>query len=436
VPWGDLGIVVGLALLLTTLISGMPIFVSLGVTGAVGTVMFEGVGGLSNLGDMVFGSIWHHVLLAAPGFILMGNLFFHHDFGRDLFATADRWIGGVRGGLLIAAIWLGAMFAFICGSNMAGVATIGRIAIPEIERRGYQRALSMGALAIAGTLSVLIPPSLLMILYAVLTEVSLGDLFFAGIVPGILLTMLLSGYILLRATLDPAACPRSEPALWRERLRSLRAIAPVAITFLVVFGGIYNGIWSVIEASGAGAFMGLAFCLAYRRFAWRKFFDAVYGTVRILGMIYMIVIAATLFNYFIFVSKFDEILVALVSGLDLPGWLVIIAILVIMTALGCVFDLLAMILISIPIFLPIAVTAGYDPIWFGVILMIASELALVTPPVGLNLFIIKDLAPPGTTSAEVAMGAIPYVGVVWILFVLLTAFPGLALWLPSLAKGG
>ncbi len=430
----DLGIVCGILILVVTLMSGMPVFVAIGLSGALGSMLFESPQGIFKLGDILFDSIWNVVLLATPGFILMGALFFQHGFGRDLFNSAYAWLGRFRGGLLMSAVWLGAMFGFICGSNMAGVATIGRIAIPEVDRHGYDRSLSLGAFAIAGTLSVLIPPSLLMILYAVLAEVSLGDLFFAGVIPGILLAALLCGYIYLRAALNPALCPPGEKVSWGVKFRSLGGLAPVAITFVVVFGGIYLGVWSVVEASAAGTVMALIFTVLYGRFRWRHFLDAVNSTLRVIVMVYMIVISATLLNYFVFVSKLDERLVGFVTGLDMPGWAVIVAILAIMTVMGCIFDVLALILVSIPVFLPVAVKVGYDPLWFGIILVIACELALVTPPVGINLFIIKDLSPPGTRASEVARGTIPYVGVVWILFALLVIFPGIALWLPHAVK--
>jgi C4-dicarboxylate transporter DctM subunit len=433
----QLGILLGLLVMLLALLSGMPVFAGIGIGGAFGAILFVGFKGLLNLGDLIFGSIWHVSFLAAPGFIVMGSLFFEHEFGRDLFETVDKWLRGLRGGLIIATIWMSALFGFICGSNMAGIATIGKIAIPEVESRGYNRRLSLGAFSIAGTLSVLIPPSLWMILYAVWAEVSLEDLFFAGIIPGIVLSLLLSAYVFLRVTFNKRLCPSlKQPVSWSQKLSSLKGIVPVVVTFGVVLGGIYYGIWSVVEASAAGAVLSILLCFVYRRFSWHKFVKSIAGTVRVVVMVYMISISATLLNYFVFVSHLDKYLLKIVSGFNLPGWAIIILILLLITIMGCFFDMLALMIISISLFLPITVKLGFDPVWFGIILIVGCELALVTPPVGVNLFIIKDLAPEGTTAADVALGAIPLVVVVWILFALLTIFPKLVLWLPSLVKAG
>ncbi|MCG6115863.1 MAG: TRAP transporter large permease [Mesorhizobium sp.] len=416
------------------LVIGAPIFVSLGLAGAIGTILFVGITGLSNLGDAVFGSIWHVSLLAAPGFIFMGSVFFQHGFGRDLFNAAEAWLGRLPGGLVVSAIWLGAGFGFICGSNMAGVATVGQIAIPEVERRGYDRRLSLGAFAIAGSLAALIPPSLLMIIYAVLAEVSLGALFFAGIIPGLLLTGLLSGYVILRAVMNPALCPPENECRRVSHLAVAKGVFPLALCFFVIFGGIYAGLWSVIEASGAGAALAVALCVVYGRFSVKGFTSSLDTTVKILGLVYMIVVAASLFNHFVFISSVPIILTSFVTSLDMEPWLIMVMILLIITALGFILDLYAMLLISIPVFLPVSTAIGYDPLWFGIILIIAAELALVTPPVGLNLFIIKRIAPPGTKILDIALGALPYVLVVWVLFGILIAFPELVLWLPEYVR--
>jgi C4-dicarboxylate transporter DctM subunit len=209
---------------------------------------------------------------------------------------------------------------------------------------------------------------------------------------------------------------------------------PVLFTFLIVLGGIYMGVWSVIEAASTGAILAVIFSIVYRRLNWVRLRSSLYTTFRICSMVFTIVISATFLNYFVFVSKFDEMLVSFVNLLDLPGWAVIIAILLILSAMGCIFDMMALLLLSIPVFLPLAASVGYSPVWFGIILIIAAELALITPPVGLNLFILKDLAPKGTTTMDVAKGALPLVSVVWLLFILLTAFPQIALWLPSVMR--
>lgn len=431
---GSVLIALGLIGMIVLIFSGLPIFVAIGLAGAFGTLMFVQPSAFMASGYLIYGSLWKIGLLATPGFILMGAIFFECGFGKDLFNTANKWLGRLPGGLLIASVAMGAMFGFICGSAMAGLATIGTIAIPEVEQRGYDMKLSLGTFAISGTLSVLIPPSLLMIIYAVLAEVSLSDLFFAGLIPGILLGLFIAAYIVFRTTVNRNLCPPAPRVSWRERLNSLVGIIPVLLTFFIVLGGIYKGVWSVIEAASAGAVLAVVFSVIYGRFTWARFRASLYTTFRICSMVFTIMISATFLNYFVFVSKFDEILVSLVTAFKLPNWAVIFAILLTMSIMGCIFDMMALLLLSIPVFLPVAISVGYSPIWFGIILIIAAELALITPPVGLNLYILKDMAPKGVTTMDIAKGALPLVIVVWVLFALLTLFPQIALWLPSVMK--
>ncbi len=425
------GIFVGIAFLFGTLLIGLPVFAALGLSGLVGSLFFVDLGNLLESGHLIWGALDSFSLLAMPGFVLMGNLYFHHDFGRDLFAAADKWLGHVRGGLIIAATALGAAFGFICGSAAAGTATIGSVVIPEVERRGYDRRLSLGAIAIGGSLSSLIPPSIVMIIYASLSQTSLGSLFFAGIVPGLILTALISLYVYARAAFDKTLCPVAPRAPWRERLASLVAILPVAAAFLTIFGGIQVGAWSAIEAAPIGAIVAFLTCLAYRRLTWRSLGASIEATLRICAMIYMIIMSAHLLNYFVFVSKLDRSLVALVSSLALPGWAIMVLVLVVLTVLGCIFDVMALIIIATAVYLPVVELAGYDPVWFGIVLVLACELALITPPVGLNLFIVKDLAPPGTATSDIVRGALPYIALVWLMFAAFIAFPQIVLWLPS-----
>lgn len=429
-----LGIIAGIAILFGTLLIGVPVFAGLGLAGLIGSLFFVDLGTLLDSGHLIWGGLSSFSLLAMPGFVLMGNLYFHHDFGKDLFVAADKWMGHIRGGLIIAATALGAAFGFICGSAAAGTATIGSVVIPEVEKRGYDRRMSLGAIAIGGSLSALIPPSIIMIIYASLSETSLGSLFFAGIVPGLILAAVISVYVYIRSVLDKDLCPVTPPAPWRERLISLKGVFPVAAAFIVIFGGMYAGVWSAIEAAPVGAVVAFLTCLAYRRLTRRSLTASIEATLRICAMVYMIILSAYLLNYFVFVSKLDRALVTVVSGFDLPGWAIMALILVVLTVLGCIFDVMALIIISTSIYLPIVKFAGYDPVWFGIILVLACELALITPPVGINLYIVKDLAPEGTPTSDIIRGALPYVFLVWGLFVLFIAFPEIILWLPSMLK--
>lgn len=427
-----LGVLIGIGTLLITLLLGVPVFVGLGLGGLAGAAFYIGPTALLESGHLIFGAVDSFALLAIPGFILMGNLYFYNSFGQDLFVAADRWIGHVRGGLLVAATGMGAAFGFICGSAAAGTATIGSVVIPEIEKRGYDRALGLGSIAIGGSLSALIPPSLLMIVYASLSEASLGRMFFAGIVPGLVLTLAICIYVYGRAKVNHALCPTTPRAQWGDRVRSLGGVLPVVVAFFIIFGGMYVGAWSAIEAAPIGAIVALLTCLVYRRLTRASLRLAILSTLKISSMVYMIIIAASLLNYFVFLSRIDKWLVGLVVGLDIPGWFVVALIFLILTVMGCIFDVMALVIISTSIFLPVIKAVGYDPVWFGIMLILASELALITPPVGVNLFIVKDLAPRGTPTTTIIRGALPYVVVVWVCMALFIAFPDIVLWLPSL----
>ncbi len=430
----NVAILIGFLVLMVSLMSGLPIFLALTLTGFVGIGLLEGFGMLNNLGYLIWGAIFKWTLLAIPGFVFMGAMLFHHGFGRQLYDTCYKWLGRFPGGLLISSTAMSALFGFISGSAMAGVATIGSIAIPEVEKRGYDRKLSLGAFTIGGTLAALIPPSVMMILYAVLAEVSLGKLFFASILPGLLLSGLIILYIFLRVLFNPALAPPSPSFSWAERFHSLIGLLPVIIVFLVVLGGIYIGVWSAIEAASAGALFSVVLCLAYRRLNWNGVKESLYMTVRVCVMVYMILIGAAFLNHFIYIAGINDMLSNFINSLDISKTLVMVCILLIMTALGCVLDVIALMMLSIPVFAPLMADLGFDLVWFGIIVISSVELALITPPVGVNLYIIKDLAPPDTKMSDIIWGVLPYILVVWVFFALLLFFPEIVYWLPSTMK--
>ncbi len=351
-------------------------------------------------------------------------------FGRDLFVAADKWIGtSVRP--VIAPPPSARHSDSSAGLPAAGTATIGSVVSPAVEK-GVTTASDLGAIAIGGSISrssrrhrhdhLRFP-----------VETSL-EAFFAGIIPGLLLAVLISVYVYIRATLNKDLCPVAPPAPWRERWISLTAVLPVGAAFLIIFGGMYAGVWSAIEAAPVGAVVAFVTCVAYRRLTWGSLMASIEATLRVCAMIYMIILSAYLLNYFVFVSKLDRSLVNVVSGYDLPGWAIMVLILVVLTVLGCIFDVMALIIISTSIYLPMVKFAGYDPVWFGIILVLACELALITPPVGINLYIVKDLAPRGTPTSDIIRGAFPYVFLVWGVLLLFIAFPEIVLWLPSKMK--
>jgi tripartite ATP-independent transporter DctM subunit len=428
-----MGLVICLGLLATFLIIGMPIFMGLLLAGLAAMQYLEGFDALANVaGKIAFNQLLGYPLLAIPMFILMGNLLTTHRIGDDLFSGLYKWFGALPGGLAIASTVVCAIFGFMSGSNTAAAATIGSVAIPAMEQKKYYRPLSLGTLAVAGTLAALIPPSTIMIIYGgAATDVSIGRVFIGGILPGILLTALMSVYIYSYARVFPTRAPKGERAPMSEKILGLKELAPAGVLFVSIVGGMYAGIFTAIEASAVSVFVTLVLLIAYRRLNTAGVLQAARTTIRVSGMIYMIIVGATILGHVFFITGFRDTVSNLLLGLNLPGWGTMIVILAILTVLGTFLDVIALIMISVPIFLPVAIQSGYDAVWFGVIMVIASEMALCTPPVGVNLFVIQGIAPRGTSLMTVARGAAPFIGVIWVLLLLLIFFPEIVTWLPS-----
>lgn len=428
-----IALVICLSVLAILLIIGVPIFMCLLLAGLVGTFAFEGHDVLFNVvGKIAFNQVSGYSLLAIPMFILMGNLLMTHRMGDDLYEGVRKWFGWMPGGLAIASTVVCAIFGFMSGSNTAAAATIGGVALPAMEKANYDRALALGTMAVAGTLAALIPPSTVMIIYGTsVSDVSMGKVFIGGIIPGIILTVLMSAYIYAYAVISPEKAPRGGGSTFREKFLILPQLLPVVVIFMAVVGGMYAGIFTAIEASAASVFVSLAIIVALGRFRISSTVDALLRTVKTSGMIYMIIIGATVMGHLFFITGFREMVSSSLLQFDIPPWGTMIIILAILTVLGTFLDVVALIMISVPLFLPVVLKLGYDGVWFGVIMTIAAEMALCTPPVGVNLFVIQGIAPAGTSLMTVARGAAPFILVIWVLLLLLIFFPGIATWLPS-----
>lgn len=431
------GIILCLVVLFALLVVGAPIFICLLLSGMVGLLSVEGWQMLDNVaGKIAFSHVSGYSLLAVPMFILMGNLLLTHRIGQDLYDGMYRWFGRLPGGLAIASTVVCAIFGFMSGSNTAAAATIGSVAIPEMEKKGYDRKLSLGTLAVAGTLAALIPPSTIMIIYGVsVSGVSIGEVFVGGIVPGLILTALMSAYIYIVAKLYPRLAPAGTSFTLKEKLTLLPRLVPVVIIFVAIVGGMYIGVWTAIEASAASVMITFIIIICYRRLKLAAVLDAVKRTIRVSGMIYMIIVGANVMSYLFFVTGFQDAVSKFILQFSLSPWGNMLLILLILTILGTFLDVIALITISVPIFLPVAIAAGYSDVWFGVIMTVASEMALCTPPVGVNLFVVQGIAPKGTSLLTVSKGAAPFIGVTWVLLALLVAFPELVTWLPSTMSG-
>jgi len=423
---------IGCVLLLVFLGLGMPIAVALGLPAVIGLFLMNGFSGaFIGISTTAFEEVWGGGLLAVPLFIFMGNLVVQFGIGVDLYNTTYKWMGRLPGGLAIASTGMCALFGFMCGSALAGAATIGNLAISEMLKKGYDRRLTFGTLALAGSLAVLIPPSVLMILYAAITQTSLGSLFLAGILPGLLFSFMIIVYVFTRCKLNINLGPRGEAFPIKEKVFSLIHLVPVVLLFVAIVGGMYIGIWTPVEAGATACPIVIGIGLAYGRFNWQKIGTAAMSAAKTAAMIYMLLIGATLLSLLFFVSGINEIIASFLTSLPLPRWGIIVVILLVMTVMGMFMDVLALIFISVPISVPIIIALNYDPVWWGIMVIVMSELGLITPPVGLNLFVIQSIAPKGTTLSEIASGSLPFVSVTWVFSLTMVFFPEIAMWLPN-----
>ncbi|GIX13236.1 MAG: C4-dicarboxylate ABC transporter permease [Paracoccaceae bacterium] len=423
--------VLGFAAALALIAFRVPIAVAMGVSGVVGFGIVNGfdvVGFV--LGSGPFEAIFPYSLSVIPLFLLMGVVASHAGLSTDLFAASNALFGRLRGGLAIATIGACAGFGAICGSSLATVATMGRVALPEMRKAGYDDRLTAASIAAAGTLGVLIPPSILLVIYGLLTEQSIGRLFSAAILPGILATTLYALAVAVQVRVNPALAGRPPQAALGDRLRALRGAGPVLLLFVAVIGGIQIGLFSPTEAAAVGAGGAIAIALARRALNGRVIAAVMRETVGMTGMIFFIMIGAALFNYFIETTGLPQFLVGAIGGSGLSPLAVLLVIMVFYIVLGCFMDAMSMILLTVPFVFPVIVALGFDPIWFGVVIVTVAELGLITPPVGMNLFVIQGVAgdlPSGT----VMRGIVPFLLADMVRLAVLIALPQIALWLPG-----
>jgi len=423
-----------IAVLFVLFLLGVPVFGALGMASVVGILLLQGPAGLGAIPAVIYERLSGFTLVAVPLFILMGEVIFITGIGADIFTATSRWLSGVRGSLGMASVAACAIFGALCGVSVAGAATIGKFAIPEMLKRGYDKRLASGCVAAAGGLALLIPPSVGLILYGLVAEESVGLLFIAGIVPGVILTVLMMGYIHLVGRFRPEAVGVGrETATWRERWQALLRIWPAVVLIVLVLGSIYRGIATPTEAAAVGALGAFVLAALRGQLSWpvvrRIFRESMVNT----GMILMILASALAFGYVLTRLRVPQDLVVFITGADLPAGLVLVAIFALLIVMGMFMDAVSVILIATPILLPVIKAMGYDPIWFGVVMAICCEMAVITPPVGLNLFVIQGISPGAVTLGDVTRGALPFVGVLLVGLAICVAFPDLVLWLPFLA---
>jgi tripartite ATP-independent transporter DctM subunit len=421
----------GILALLVLMLARMPVSFAMLVVGFVGAVQMLGTpAALQLLVNDVWGQFSSFGLSVIPMFILMGQLAFQSGMTERLYETAYKWVGSFRGGVAATTILASMGFSMVSGSNSATTATMGTVALPEMRKYRYAPTLSSGSVAIGGTLGVVIPPSIVLIVIAIQTEQSIGRLFVAAIVPGLLLTLLLLATVFVICRRRPELGPAGPAVAWRERLRSLAGVLETVVLFALVIGGLSRGWFTPSEAGAVGAFGALLIALARRRLSLAKLKTAALETVRISAMVVLLITGAVVFGRFLAVTRLPFDLAAWASDLPVGPFAVLAVVLLIYLAGGAMMDALGFLVATIPIFFPLALTLGFDPIWFTVVITLVTTMGAVTPPVGVNVYIVSALDPALSVAAifrGVAVFLIPYVFVIGLLFV----WPGLALLLLS-----
>ena len=424
----------GFAAIFALALLRMPLAFSMGLVGVVGIGLTRGWDpALASTAQVVHETGFAYTLSVIPLFILMGNFVARAGLAHELFSAAYAFIGHFRGGLAHATVAACAGFGAICGSSIATAATMSKVAYPSMKKMGYSDSLATGVMAAGGTLGIMIPPSTIMVIYGIITETNIGKLFAAGVIPGILTALLMMGAIVYMTSKDPEHAPAGKRSTWPERWAALRGIWGVVLLVIVVLGGIYGGLFTATEGAGFGAAGAFLFALARRRLTWAILFQVLVESARTTAMLFTLLIAATIFANFVNFTSMPNDLKEWITHLGLSPVLIITAMMFIYIVLGTVMEELTMVLLTIPLFFPIVTALGFDPVWFGVLIVMIVQIGLISPPVGMNLFVINTLLPKVGLS-NIFKGCWPFVLTMIFVLGLLIAFPQLSLWLPSLMK--
>ncbi len=423
--------IIGIVVLIVIFLLGMPVGFAMGLVGVAGFVATKGwTAGMSIL-VRDFWEIWSgYGLTVIPMFVFMGSVAFYAGMSGRLYQGAYTIFGKWRGGLAIATIVATAGFSAICGSTSATAAAMGKVAIPEMRRYGYDSGLACGCMAASGSLGIMIPPSTIFIVYGILSEQSIGKLFVAGVVPGLILAGLFAMAVYVWARFNPTSAPSGGATTLKQKLLGMTGLLEMIFLFALVLGGLFAGLFSPTQAAGVGTGAAIAIGLIRRQLGVRKFLLAVKDTLLITAMIMTIVAGATVFGHFMAVTGIPRAASNFLGGLPMPPTAVMILILAMYLVAGMFMDSLAMVTLTVPILYPTVVTLGFDPIWFGVIVVLIVEMGVITPPVGINVYIIKGVA-PDVPMGRIFRGALAFLGSMIILAALLLIFPKLATWLPS-----
>jgi len=429
---GTIGILIMLFLFMTR----MPVAYVMALVGFAGfSYMVSGIGGLNLLSRTIYESFASYGLTTIPLFILMGQFAFNSGIGRRMYDTANKFLGSTRGGLAMATVVACTAFGAVCGSSPATAATLATVGLPEMRRYLYGDELATGSVASGGGLGMIMPPSVVLIVYGILTEQSIGALFVAGIIPSIVVTLLFILCIYIYCLIKPKQGPRGEKFSWSQKLRSLTNMGDTLLIFIIVMGGLFLGIFTPTEAAAVGAFAVLAVSVIRRNLNWAGFVKSLYETLRTSCMVMFLVTGAVVFGKFLAVTRIPYNIASWVGGFDLPPFLILAAIVAVYFVGGCIMDALALVMLTIPIFYPVLIDLGYDPIWFGIIIVLVTQIGVITPPVGINVYVVYGVAQSvvGKIKLEsIFKGTVPFLFAIIAAIIIMTIFPQIIMILPQL----
>jgi C4-dicarboxylate transporter, DctM subunit len=423
-------IAIGFGLLLLLLVIGFHIAAALFLTAAFSAWWFFGDAMFRPFGTLMWGTLNNFLLVAIPLYVLMGELLVRGGIAARMYVALDDWLRRLPGGLLHTNIAASTIFASISGSSVATAATIGTVAFPTFRGKRYSERWVLGTVASGATLGILIPPSINLIIYGALTNTSIGALFLAGVVPGLLLALSFMALVVVASVIWPDVAGRSDPVPWSVKLRRLRDLVPPLAIFIMVMGSIYGGYATPTEAAGLGVSGALLLIIANRTISWRLLHESLLSTVRVTAMTLLILIAAFYLNFVVGILGIPGQISRTMTQLTIEPWQMVLLLVIFYVALGCFLDSLAMMIATIPIVFPIIQAIGYDPLWFGIFLVVMCEIALITPPVGMNIYVVQAVRGHGSVGTVIA-GVLPFLGCMFLLVALMTMFPEMVTWLPN-----
>ncbi|ASC90504.1 TRAP transporter large permease [Alcaligenes nematophilus] len=423
--------IIGLAVLLGSLFLGLPIAWGMLLVGTLGFAFFTGMeAALTMAAQTSYDTAMSYSFTVLPLFILMGNLVNASGLSKDLYKAAHAFIGHLRGGLAMATIVACGAFSALCGSSMATTAAMGRVAMPNMRKYNYDDRLATGSIAAGGTLGILIPPSVMMVVYGILTETDIGKLFAAGFLPGMIAMLMYLITVMIITAINPNLGRPGEKASWRERFEATKGVMAITVLFIVIMGGIYGGVFTPTEAAGIGA--AATFLLTLKRRGWqpRMYLTVLIEAAQTTAIMFALVIGALVFTNFLTVAGLPNQLLGFIQGIDVSPIVVILIICAIYLVLGCFLETMSMVMLTVPIFYPIVASLGFDLVWFGIIVVVAAEISLITPPLGLNIFMIKNVM-PDVPLGTIIRGVTPFVMMDIVRLLLLVFVPWIVLVVPN-----